>query len=158
MVKELAELKRNDDGELLEESVLWFANRYGCLDQVGGYHNSLSSWDRFSRIFQQVLGALEVEDMKTAMDIYNNFPEPPEVSIGIVGNDFHGQHHRSIRIQPKTLISAMWLMVTDMFTNGVHLQSCENPGCQRWIVERSNKNTCSDACRQALYRKRKQGA
>jgi hypothetical protein len=65
----------------------------------------------------------------------------------------------------ETLLSNLWLQLAEAATGATKIKPCKNPKCKNLILidprgagKRSNRETCSDACRFAFYESRKEKA
>lgn len=100
---------------------------------------------------------------------------PVQVCLSQIVNDkLHGAmraailhdtetHELKLRMVPTSLLGAMWLQLSQELTGGIKSRQCAE--CGKWFeisLEQSgfrrNRQYCSDGCRMAAYRRRKERA
>ena len=84
-----------------------------------------------------------------AGELFNKWAAPNLVVRLRPGVTSGGSPRLTLRIEPRTLLASMWLQVAEELTGGARPRLCKQCGGPIKAGARSDKETCSDACRQA---------
>jgi predicted nucleic acid-binding Zn ribbon protein len=93
------------------------------------------------------------EFRQTAGSLFKQWASPRLVPVLVPATDARHGAGLKMMLAPQSLLGSMWLQIAEELTAGAKFRHCER--CHKPIRigphgGRSDKNTCSDACRQAL--------
>jgi hypothetical protein len=173
--RELAMLNEDDSDEV---GVLEFCKKFGLLDHSlpeGHARSERSSsggtklrqrssgefmqtqelfavegfW-HYQRDVRQAVMALDSRNKVEAIRLFNcqTISVVPKIQFE------ETRRHHPWQLIPRTLISAIWLLIEEEISNGKNWKRCQT--CQKWFVPRTKKQIhCKDACKSKGYRRRR---
>lgn len=146
-----------------EQAALNFVQQYGFLEDTADEHEKeeealTTFFDYQEKIHVAVKGIhLFQDNPKHAQFIYNGFSSPHMTAR------FNIENNRPVlQMVPNSLMSYIWLSLADEITEGRNYQFCNN--CSQPFATGGNtghtkrKKYCSNKCKQASYRKKKEEA
>lgn len=158
LARKFADLS-NDGGEIIEKNKLEFANRYGLLGislALDGREN-LRVWANLCKWFRVIYYLNDSGGLKDlAQETFNNAQkETRPIYRPYIEKNLKHPSRSKLKIRPANLGTLLWIMLADEITAGIKLKKCEADKCGEWFHDRGNKKCCSNACKQATFRSKK---
>jgi hypothetical protein len=151
LFREFAEIPLTPDG------VLAFANKYGFYDDLSTKDGvPIIRWYSAIKLMNHIVRLWKYNDEEELIDYFKR------LDLGRASLKFEKSPRTgslALYLEPKTLISAMWLQLVEVITSNVGIQKCAR--CTTWFRygtgtgRRSTSQYCSDNCRKSAYKHRK---
>jgi hypothetical protein len=161
----LAKAEQGND-EQLRQIVSWDRRRAELIRIIGPNFRWSYEWP----------GSLQAAQAEIAAMTPSDLVRPARVCLAQeVGSRLNGKISFRLAFTPEgeltrvflteNLLSNLWLQLAEAASGATRIRPCKNPKCKNLILidprgagKRSNRETCSDACRFAFYESRKEKA
>ena len=152
------------------DEILAFVNQFGfpSISQYVRPMMTADSWSATIPVMKSILRSLDRGDRHEAAQIFNRmrsyfFPGQEHLMSGMqLRIDASPKTQRfGLNVQPKDLLSAMYLQLANEITNGIKYKQCKF--CPNWFPygpgtgHKHTKEFCSTRCRVAWNRQKKRG-
>jgi len=131
------------------EALKGFVSKHGLLTHQRAGMEVISNLIQYQDAFRQVIEAYDGGNKAQADKLYEQNLQP-KLKIRITRIN---PTRTILRIAPVNLLGLMWLQLGQYIAGKANFAQCANCG-DPFRRKRTSRKTCSDACRQALFRKK----